>query len=308
MKDTIDAVTLIEDVEGNREAWKELRKTTIGSSEIVSVCGLNPYQTPLALWAKKTGKQEDEPENEFMRLGRFMEPFIGQLFGRETEREVKPANALYRHKTIEFATASPDFFTTKEGADLQIVETKNVSAHRHADWQDGNIPNAAHMQLIWQLGVLGLDAGYVAALVGASPNNFYYPHLEFSQELFDQMIELGSRFLMNVQQDIPPAAQSEDKNLIEKLSNRQKDKEMDLPESAGTLLHDYEQAKKMLKSAQTTMEGYQAIVKTVEAQLLQMLGDASIGHYGEATVKATRVETKGHFVKGSAYTRITIKL
>lgn len=304
----IMAEKVIDNVEANREEWKKLRKTTIGSSEIVSVCGLNPYQTPLDLWAKKTGRIEEDQENEFMRLGRYMEPFIGGLFQRETSKETWAVNALYRHPTIKFATASPDFFCKTDETGLEVVETKNVSYYRHADWQDGNVPNAAHMQLIWQLGVLGLRSGYLAALVGASPLNFYTPHFDFSQELFDQMIELASRFLVNVEQDTPPAAQSEDRELLERLNTRKKDKEIDLPEKAGELLHDYAAAKKMLKSAEASLEGYKAITKNIEAQLLQMLGDAAIGHYGEAVVKANRIETKGHFVKGSAYTRVTIKL
>ena len=209
---------LIENVDANRAEWLARRKDTVGSSEIVTVCGLNKYQTPLELWAQKTGKVPEVEENEFMRLGRHMEPFIGELFARETGMIVRPANTLYGHPELDWATASPDFFCQADAmGELEIVEAKNVSVYRHAEYEDGNLPNGPHMQVVWQLGVLGLQGGYVAALVGAAPNNFYKPHIEYSAELFDQMVGLADKFIENVRRDIPPEARGSDKKLIESL-------------------------------------------------------------------------------------------
>ena len=39
-----------------REEWKALRKNYIGGSDAASVVGLNPFSSPYALWAEKTGK------------------------------------------------------------------------------------------------------------------------------------------------------------------------------------------------------------------------------------------------------------
>lgn len=313
---SITGIKLIENVKEQRQEWKSLRKTTIGSSEIVTVCGLNPYSSPLELWAQKTGKIAEVEENEWMRLGTYMEPFIGDFFAREMNMHVMPANALYGHPQIKWATASPDFFALTKPAEgdfsgagqMRIVEAKNVSAHRHHEYQEGNCPNGPHMQVVWQLGVLGLEVGYVAALVGAAPNNFYHPEITFDCDLFDQMLELGVRFMTNLEADIPPAAKGNDKEILEKLVKREQGKEVDLPQTCAPILAQYFEAKQALKELQGKLDIHQQNVKNAEALLLQALNGASIGHFGETTVKATRVETKGHFVKGSAYTRVTVKI
>ena len=40
----------------NREQWLQVRKQGIGASDAAAAVGLNPYQSPLALWMVKTGR------------------------------------------------------------------------------------------------------------------------------------------------------------------------------------------------------------------------------------------------------------
>ena len=39
----------------DRNEWLELRKAGIGSSEVATIVGLNPWETPYQLWRRKLG-------------------------------------------------------------------------------------------------------------------------------------------------------------------------------------------------------------------------------------------------------------
>ena len=175
---------LLHNIQARREEWKELRKKTVGSSEIATIAGLNKFQTPLSLWAEKTGRTPPVEENEYMRLGTHLEPFIGSLFARTYGKSVFANTNLYVHPIHDFATATPDFFVTEHTIEegnvvveksKGILECKSTSAHNLSNWQDGNIPNTAHLQIVWQMGIVGMVRGWVAALVGGNPNDFFSP-------------------------------------------------------------------------------------------------------------------------------------
>ena len=46
----------------DRNEWLEHRKSGIGSSEVATILGLNPWETPYQLWRRKVGL--DEPKTE----------------------------------------------------------------------------------------------------------------------------------------------------------------------------------------------------------------------------------------------------
>ena len=39
----------------SRDAWLVARRHSLGGSDAAAVMGLNPYKSPFALWAEKTG-------------------------------------------------------------------------------------------------------------------------------------------------------------------------------------------------------------------------------------------------------------
>ena len=47
----------------SHEQWLENRKGGIGSSEVATIVGLNPYETPYQLWLRKTGQIPAKEEN-----------------------------------------------------------------------------------------------------------------------------------------------------------------------------------------------------------------------------------------------------
>lgn len=70
----------------SKEDWAKLRSTTIGGSDAAAILGLNPYKSPYALWAEKTGKviPEDISQKEAVRLGTDLEEYVAKRFTEAT--------------------------------------------------------------------------------------------------------------------------------------------------------------------------------------------------------------------------------
>ncbi|WP_308006141.1 YqaJ viral recombinase family protein, partial [uncultured Porphyromonas sp.] len=56
----------------NREDWLESRTEGIGASDIATIVGLNPYETPYSLWRRKLGLDPAKEETLPMKLGHLM--------------------------------------------------------------------------------------------------------------------------------------------------------------------------------------------------------------------------------------------
>lgn len=89
--------------------WYEARKTGIGASEIATAAGLNPYQTPLELYLRKRGEIGEVEDNDYMRMGRLLEPVVKaeycHRFGVEL---IDPSPPMYRHGMLGHILATPD--------------------------------------------------------------------------------------------------------------------------------------------------------------------------------------------------------
>jgi len=295
---------LLENIHLQRDEWLKLRKNYIGSSEIGTICGLNPYSSPLQLWRYKTGRDSPREDNDFLWLGRRMEPVIGELFEKRTGIKVEAANTLYKHDSIEFASASPDFFIDNRTA---IVETKNRAASQKDKYLDGAAPYTDHLQLNWQLGVCGLKSGYVAALVGASPKDFFTPKFEFSQEIFNQSLELAEKFMHCVKTDTEPKALAMDRDLIEATVNRVPNKTSQLPDDAKELIEGYTKAKKEIEKLEAEIKPYSDLLDGCKARILQLMGDSSIGKWGRYVWTAKKIEKGSYMIKPHSYTLLKLK-
>ncbi len=58
------------------EQWLAERRKSIGGSDAAAIVGMNHYVTPYMLWADKTGRLPDKPDNEAMRQGRDLEQYV----------------------------------------------------------------------------------------------------------------------------------------------------------------------------------------------------------------------------------------
>lgn len=297
----------------NYQEWQKSRINYIGSSEIVTIAGLNPYESPLELWAKKTGKVADDFKgNLATKYGKAVEPVLRMMFSEvHPEFLIVPSDDTYQHDELEWATATPDSFITVDslhadkelldydlsGSDRGIVELKHTSIYD--GWEEG-APNYAHIQLMWQMGVMNVDWGFICAVVAGRASDVKTPFFRFERDIFDQLLELSSKFIEMVRSDTPPDAGSGDAKIIDKLCERH-EKEVDIDgeqwENTFIKLSELKEQKKVAESE----------IKAIENQIKLSLGDATQGNFPNHTVKLSQVFRKPYYCEGSSYWKMNIK-
>lgn len=180
----------------SREAWLELRKGGIGSSEVGTILGLNPYETPYQLWRKKKGLDAPTPENFAMRAGHYLEDAVSLFYQDETGNEIIKSSAgdwLIINNERPFLRVSPDRTCWKRGMARKhdnkgIVECKTTQKEIDGD----SLPQHWFCQLQYQLGVAELNWGAIAWLTAG--REFGYRDLTFDKDFYDWMIEDVTRF------------------------------------------------------------------------------------------------------------------
>ena len=77
----------------SREEWLKQRERGIGSSEVGTILGLNPFETPYQLWRRKMGLDEPKEENFAMRAGHYLEDAVSLFYRDATGKEIIKASA-----------------------------------------------------------------------------------------------------------------------------------------------------------------------------------------------------------------------
>lgn len=194
----------------NHADWLASRKGGIGSSEVATLLGVSPYDTPYQLWLRKTGRVvEQEKENFLMKAGHYLEDAISKFCADETGLEVIKSSAeefVVINKDKPYLRVSPDRFAWPAGArrspsNRVIIECK--STQKEIDPE--NIPPHWFVQIIYQLGVCELEAAVNAWLTQG--RSFGYKWLEFDQEFFNDAIvaEIERFYTDNILGDKEPA-------------------------------------------------------------------------------------------------------
>lgn len=180
----------------SHEAWLELRKGGIGSSEVGTILGLNPYETPYQLWRKKKGLDAPTPESFAMRAGHYLEDAVSLFYQDETGNEIIKSSAgdwLAVDDERPFLRVSPDRTAWKRGMAKKhdnkgIIECKTTQKDIDGD----SLPQHWFCQLQYQLGVMGLNWGALAWLTAG--REFGYRDLTFDKEFYAWIVEEVTRY------------------------------------------------------------------------------------------------------------------
>lgn len=145
------------------EEWMELRKGTIGGSEAGSVVGLNPYQSPFALWAEKTNRTKPFEGNLATEVGTYLEEFCAKKFQDQTGLPVQRSNFIYFNDSYPNQHALPDRVVKFPGykAGLEIKTTSGFTKMIRDEF-----PAQYYCQCVQYLSVMEYDTWFLAVLVG----------------------------------------------------------------------------------------------------------------------------------------------
>ena len=180
----------------DRMEWLKEREKGIGSSEVGTILGLNPYDTPYQLWRRKMGIDRPKEENFSMKAGHYLEDAVSLFYRDATGKEIIKASAgdwLIVCKEKEYLRVSPDrtFWIPgrpKSDRNKGILECKTTQMEVDKE----SLPQHWFCQLQYQLGVAELEQGALAWLTMG--REFGYKDILFDAEFYAWMIEEVDRF------------------------------------------------------------------------------------------------------------------
>lgn len=147
-----------------KESWIAERANYIGGSQVSTVLGLNPYETPLQLWLRKRGALPPIEDSDIMRFGNFFEPILALHFEQTTGLRTRQISKTYTHDQHEFLRANIDrqiLANPAKGLDsTAVLELKTTTSYRLKSL-DGDYPISWNFQLQYYLGITGYEIGYL---------------------------------------------------------------------------------------------------------------------------------------------------
>lgn len=182
-----------------REAWLEARRGSLGGSDAAAVLGVNPYASPYSLWAEKTGRVPEKPDNEAMRLGRDLEDYVVRRWQEKTGKKTRRVNAMLYDPAIPFAHANIDRRVVGENAGL---ECKTTSVLNLKQFKGGEYPESYYAQCLHYMAVTGAARWYLAVLV--MNKGLLCFTVERDEAEISALLRQEEAFWQLVQSDTPP--------------------------------------------------------------------------------------------------------
>lgn len=174
------------------------RNKHLGGSEVAAVLGISPWETPVELWKRKTGRAEprivDPVREGILRRGRRLEPIvramaIDKLRQRGLQVELVKKNARYFDRELPWLTSEIDFEVILSGVaevdgtevrfdrELVTADCKTAAgfARRHWGEEDTDaMPVYYAAQFSQGLDLTGRDWCICAALIGLDDVALYW--------------------------------------------------------------------------------------------------------------------------------------
>jgi putative phage-type endonuclease len=160
------------------------RRTFLGASEVAAVVGLDPFKSPLDIWASKKGLIGEEQSIAADMGNLFEGPLLSYYAAKHGCEVVKPGTL--RHRSLSWARATPDGITGQRN-----LQCKLVGARMLWHWQDGP-PEYVQVQTQWEMEIAELPMTTVIANLGGTD----YQEFEVQRDstIAGYLIEICGRF------------------------------------------------------------------------------------------------------------------
>ena len=262
----------------NREEWLTHRQEGIGSSEVATILGLNPWETPYQLWRRKKGLDAPKEETFAMKAGHYLEDAVSMFWHDETGRDIIKRSAidwLILNADKPYMRVSPDrtywLSDSRKNSDKGILECKTTQMTIDED----DLPKHWFCQLQYQLGVAELQQGSLAWL--CSGRQFGYKDIALVPDFFQWIEEEVTKFWIdNIQGNIEPDATSVADVLLK--YNRHTDgKIIEVADDIYTAVNDLKALKEQIAQLDEQKE-------SLEEKIKLGFGDAEAISYGGQTI------------------------
>lgn len=262
----------------NREEWLTHRQEGIGSSEVATILGLNPWETPYQLWRRKKGFDAPKEETFAMKAGHYLEDAVSMFWHDETGRDIIKRSAidwLILNADKPYMRVSPDrtywLSDSRKNSDKGILECKTTQMTIDED----DLPKHWFCQLQYQLGVAELQQGSLAWL--CSGRQFGYKDIALVPDFFQWIEEEVTKFWIdNIQGNVEPDATSVADVLLK--YNRHTDgKIIEVADDIYTAVNDLKVLKEQIAQLDEQKE-------SLEEKIKLGFGDAEAISYGGQTI------------------------
>lgn len=271
------SVTIIRPADRNE--WLQHREQGIGSSEVATILGLNPWETPYQLWRRKKGLDKGKSETFAMKAGHYLEDAVSMFWHDETGRDIIKRSAgdwLIVNTEKPFMRVSPDRTYWLSGmphnnANKGILECKTTQMRVDPD----DLPKYWFCQVQYQLGVAEYEQGSLAWL--SQGREFGYKDISLVPDFFAWICEEVTKFWIdNVQGNIEPEAQSVEDLLLR--YNRHTDgKILEVSDDIFTACNDLKALKEQIAKLDEHKE-------ELETKIKMCFADAEAISYGGQTI------------------------
>lgn len=257
----------------SREEWLKVRESGIGSSEVATIIGLNPFETPYELWRRKRGLDAPKEENFAMKAGHYLEDAVAQFWADATGKEIIKRSAtdwIIRDNDKPFLQVSPDrtyWLDSSHKKDKGILECKTTQRQIDGD----NIPKHWFCQVQYQLGVAGYQQGSLAWLTQG--REFGYKDIALVPDFFGWLCEEVEKFYTDcVVGGVEPSATSV-RDVLLKYNRHTEGKVIEVGD-------DIFEAYKGLKELKDELSAIEERKEELEARIKLCFGDAEAISYG----------------------------
>jgi putative phage-type endonuclease len=184
--------------------WIEWRRAGIGSSDIATIMGSNPYATPYTLWEEKCGRSKNFEGNQYTEFGKKWEPIAVEKAALKLECVFNPVCV---EDEISIFKASLDGYDAKHKIVLEIKSPATPSTLEKA--KDPANHERWIMQLQWSMGIVGAEKGYLGIWDVQEQEVILFEHFP-DRDLFLIMQKRAQEFWEHVKCFTSPEHSSDD--------------------------------------------------------------------------------------------------
>lgn len=264
----------------SHEEWLEHRGFGIGSSEVATILGVNPYETPRQLWLRKKGLVPPKEETFAMRAGHYLEDAVAKFWSDATGKTIIKNSAeeiIFVSDKSDIFRASPDrLFWVEDGSRKEsnkgILECKTTQK----SIDENDIPKMWFCQLQWLMGCSGKKYGSLAWLTAG--REFGYKDFEFNETFYEWMCnkvkEWWEKYIDG--DDEPPLINAADVN--DKFPVHEEGKQKEVSENIDKVYEDLKKTREQISILQELKTKGEDLIKVYmeDAEALTKDGEVLI--------------------------------
>lgn len=282
----------------SHEEWLALRRKFIGGSDIAAICGLNPWKTPLQVWLEKKGRSFDWT-SEKAELGHKLEPIIREMYEKKENRKIILPSVIYSSGIAGASTDGIILLSDISRLDTHmddpcetwdgVFEAKHPGWRQAYRWDNNQTPEEYRCQVVWYMGILGLEWADIAALIGG--DDWQTRRIDFDSELFGLMTQRAEQWWRDyIVRDKEPDAEAQDTEVLARLHTPDESLEIELPEDMSLTVLTYCTVDEQIKKLTEEKERCEVLLKQKMIGASRGVVDGYMVNWKEQTQQ--RLDTK----------------